>query len=405
MRALALVATVILVAFRPAQKLSYDTEYPVIGYSTTVPTGAIARLHSSLASGEVVLEAEAERGYLKSLLSALEIPVDSQVLVFSKTSFQVGLISPETPRAIYFNDDTYVAWVQDGPNLEIAAVDPSLGAVFYTLKQEDVESPRFERKTVLCLRCHDSTSISGGGVPRFLMGSGVTDASGRLAYHEGWTLTTDETPIEKRWGGWYVTGTGAGRAHLGNRTVTPATTGPVEVEIDLASHVDTTRYLGRHSDVVALMVLEHQVHVQNVLVRVSWDLRVADGASPIEPIVEPLVKALLFAGEAPLTGPIAGSSGFRERFSRRGPRDSRGRSLRELDLVSRLFRYPCSYLIYSEAFDALPETAKKTIYRRLRDVLDGTDTSEAFAHLSSADRKAILEILEETKSDLAAEVR
>jgi len=100
---------------------------------------------------------------------------------------------------------------------------------------------------------------------------------------------------------------------------------------------------------------------------------------------------------APLDGPVKGTSAFAEEFPKAGPRDAKGRSLRDLDLTDRLFKYPLSYLVYSEAFDALPAATKTYVYERLHAVLDGTDTAPEFAHLTPADRQALSEILSETK--------
>jgi hypothetical protein len=369
-------------------KLRYDREYPAIGYSSAIPTDPVARLRHRIEAGEARLSFDPERGYLDSLLRELDISKSSQVLVFTKTSLQKGRISPQTPRAVYFGDDTYVAWVQGGPVIEISSVDPNLGAVFYTLPQEEGTRPEIERETHVCLQCHDSYSLTGGGVPRHIMGSGIPDASGRLASHEGWFLTSDETPLGKRWGGWYVTGSGGAQRHLGNVFVKDA------IQLNaLETALDTDPYLGKHSDIVALLVLEHQVHVQNLITRVNWDTRTAlhrEGSLPpseIERLAEPLSRALLLLDEAPLEGPIAGSSGFAEDFVRRGPQDAKGRSLRDLDLEGKLFRYSLSFLVYSQAFDALPEPTKAYLYRRIREC---------------EDREAAIEILDATNPDFAA---
>ena len=77
--------------------------------------------------------------------------------------------------------------------------------------------------------------------------------------------------------------------------------------------------------------------------------------------------------------------------------------LRDFDLQTRLFRYPLSYMIYDAAFDALPDLAKERIYQRLLEILTGKDQSEAYARLSAADRRAILEIVRETKRGLPAD--
>ena len=386
-----------------ATQLRYDKEYPEIGYASSAPRDAIARLQQRIDAGDAQLKFEAPNGYLSSVLRELDIDVDSQILVFSKTSFQKGLITPETPRAIYFTDDVYVAWVQESPSLEISTMAPELGAVFYTLEQTQSARPAFERQTFLCLRCHDSYSLTGGGVPRHIMGSGLPDARGRAAYHEGWYLTTEETPIDKRWGGFYVTGTHGSQSHLGNVFVKA---GSVDFaagtnRTDLSELIDTGPYLGDHSDIAALMVIEHQIHVQNLITQVSWQARSASKSRPMQEIAEPLVEAMLFAHEAKLGVPIAGSSNFAKSFVEKGPRDPKGRSLRELDLATRLFRYPCSYLIYSKAFDALPGEVKTYIYQRFREVLGGEDTSENFAHLFETDRAAIFDILAATMTDFA----
>ena len=407
------------------RQLPYDTEYAVIGYSSSTPTDSVAQLQQKIRSGEVELQFDAERGYLASLLQQLKIPVASQMLVFSKTSIQTGLISSQTPRAIYFNDNVYVAWEQDSPVVEISSLDPKLGPVFYTLSQKQGTPLNFKRETYICLRCHDSYSLTGGGVPRYILGSGFADKSGRLVSHQGWRLTTEQTPLSQRWGGWYVTGTHGDQVHMGNLIAKDAADA-ARMDLaaganltDLGQLIDTTPYLGRHSDIVALMVIEHQVHLHNLITRVNYETRTALhnetmlirelGHDPdprstatlkrIENEAEPLVRAMLFVDAAPLGGPIAGTSDFSSEFVSQGPWDGRGRSLRQLDLNVRLFRYPLSYLIYSEAFDALPDLVRAYVYRRLREVLSGQDQGDEFAHLSDQDRLAILEILEETKAD------
>ncbi|HEX5419961.1 MAG TPA: hypothetical protein VFY39_08170 [Gammaproteobacteria bacterium] len=408
----------------------YDVEYPAIGYRTAMPTARVTQLAQKLANGTATLSYEPKRGYLDSLLEALDIDASSQVLVFSKTSLQSPYISPKKPRAIYFNDDTYVAWEQGGPELEIASMDPDLGAVFYSLKQSQVVHPRFPRQTTRCLRCHDTYELTGGGVPRFLLGSGYIGTEGQLISHEGWILTTDITPLESRWGGWYVTGRPDHAVHLGNLVVqNPADLQHLDtLRVGTLEHLDalldTSPYVTDKSDIVALLVLQHQVYVQNLIVRANFDARQALAGAPkptqgktaassaqqtvqktVDDVTEPLVRAMLFAGAAPITGPLAGTSGFKKRFESLGPRDARGRSLRELDLDTRLFRYPLSYLVYSPAFDALPQPVKARAYERFAEILSGADTSRDFAYLSTADRQAILDILQATKPEFAAAYR
>ena len=396
----------------PAAPFRYDVEYPFMSYRDAARADPVAELTRRLESGKARLELDGPRGLLDSLLAELEIDPASQVLVFSTTSLQVGNIRPRTPRAIYFNDDVYVAWVQGGGPIEIASMDPNLGPVFYTLAHERGAEPKVENER--CLRCHDSLSLTGGGVPRFIVGSGYIGRDGNIVSHEGWILTTQRTPFRNRFGGWYVTGHHGDQVHLGNIVVRDVYAlqdldrlriGNIE---SLDGLVDTSIYAAPGSDIVALLVMQHQIDVQNEISRVNYKVRAAmqrsEVVSPadVAELVEPLVETMLFAGAAPLEGPIVGTSGFRDAFERRGPADDSGRSLRELDLESRLMRYPLSFQIYSEAFDALPDVAKTQVYRRLYEILGGEDSSEKFAHLSTADRAAVLEILAATKPDFAA---
>ena len=122
--------------------------------------------------------------------------------------------------------------------------------------------------------------------------------------------------------------------------------------------------------------------------------------SRIKSSCEPLVEGLLFSDEVEFPAKVQGTSGFAEYFSKLGPKDSKGRSLRDFDLQRRLFKYPCSYLIYSAAFDALPVEAKEYVYQRMFDILSGKDQSKEFATLTPIDRQNVLEILRGTKKDL-----
>lgn len=414
-------------------------EDPAIRYSATAPTDRIARLQDQIAKGEVTLAWDEAHGYLASLLAALKIPVSSQGLVFSRTSFQIDRIAPWSPRAIYFDDEVYVGWVQGGPVIEISSIDPKLGAVFYTLSQ-DPQKPSFERQTQTCLLCHDSSSVTGG-VPGLIVRSVFPDRYGYMITALGDGTTTDQTPIKDRWGGWYVTGSLGGQRHLGNivapvvaheasgaaaKTYLAGALAETPASLtDLKGRVNTTPYLSRHSDVVALLVLAHQGYVHNLITIANFGARRAlyeeaavslstgrtiEGGHTgptmmqVKRVAEPLVRGLLFSKEAELDGPVTGTSGFAEAFAREGPRDRQGRSLRDLDLRRRMFKYPLSYLIYSEGFESLPPVVTQYVYRRLREVLSGEDQDRAFAHLTAEDRQAILEILRDTKPAFAAAI-
>jgi hypothetical protein len=400
---LAWVASVVLVS---AQKIhpALIRNHPAIAYATAPVSDPVALLNERLRRGEVALEKHEHSGYLPSVLSALGVSIDSQLLVFSKTSFQAPRINPTNPRAIYFNDAVSVGWVRGGPVLEFVAQDPNLGSIFYTLEQSQSGTPRFERNDT-CVMCHVSDATHY--VPGLFIGSVFPSVNGTTMYGPAYT-TDHRSPFELRWGGWFVTGTHHATRHMGNAVATdPSDLGamitPESVHVTtLNGRFDLTGYLSKYSDIVALLVLEHQAQMLNLITRVGWEARVGGEVAhrPFAAAVEEFVDYLLFVDESPLPGPISGPTPFAKRFSENAPRDTRGRSLRDLDLTYRLLKYPCSYLIYSEAFDALPADAKDAVYQRMWNVLNGHATDARYSALSADDRTAIVEILRDTKKDL-----
>jgi len=369
---------------------------PAIAYSTAPLDNAVSRINGKLRDGAVRLTFDGRSGYLASALRALDIPADSQALVFSKTSFQQKRISETNPRALFFNDRVALGWVRDGEIIEVAAHDAREGMVFYTLDQRPVENPEFKRMFT-CLGCHMAGDTLG--VPGMLMFStAAPDGAGGSAS----AMTDHRSPIEARWGGWYVTGGSGSIRHRGK---------------DLAGLPDADGFQSLSSDIAALLVLSHQVHMANLLTRVGWEARAADPALHAPFVAAPgeerqiadmmsgiaaeVVDYLLFVDEAPLAASVRGPSEFARRFAATGPRDAKGRSLHELDLTRRLMKYPCSYEIYSDTFDALPRSAKDPIYRRMWQVLSGEERGERYrSALAPADRRAIVEILKDTKRDL-----
>ncbi|MDP9170647.1 MAG: hypothetical protein M3N54_08525 [Acidobacteriota bacterium] len=380
-------------------------DHEAIEYAKGPVDDVVSHLQERLDKGELKLKYEGEFGYLRSVLHELNIPESSQVLVFSKTSFQSPRISPRTPRALYFNDKVAVGFVRTGEVLEVAALDPRQGIMFYSLDQERASRPRFERRDV-CLQCHQSGATLG--VPGLMVRSVTPDRNGTPVAGAGGFITDHKSPLKERWGGWYVTGTTGMQVHMGNAVVQEAgevAEGTRNVT-DLRPYVDAGAYLTPHSDIVALMTLEHQTQMDNLMIRVGWEARVAMSENrainkslgePVEQVrpsiqhridvaVEELLQYMLFRGEAVLTGPVKGTSGFAEEFAKQGPRDSQGRSFRDFDLKKRLFLYPCSYMIYSDAFDAMPAIVKDRLYRRIWEEAD----------------PSVIAILRETKKGLPA---
>ncbi len=399
-------AAQLLVAGSAAAQLDgsiVSLEHPTIDYRSGALSNPVAELQQRLEQGaELELDSRPGIGYVPALLRELGVPVESQLLVYSKTSLQQRLITPERPRALYFNDVVVLGTVHEGV-IEIAVQDAKQGAVFYTLETTD-QVPRLRRQGA-CLGCH--YSLATLGVPGFFARSVPTAVDGRTLPWLGNATVSHATPIAERWGGWYVTGDVGANDHLGNALLQNdrlQELPPLEraVPADLRARFPSG-YLTPYSDAVAHLVFDHQLVMMNVLTRVGWDFRVAlaenRDLATLARTIDEAVEYLLFAGEVKLE-PVRGTSGFAEVFSKLGPHDDRGRSLRQLQLDGRLMRYPLSYLIYSSAFDGLPAEARDAMYRRLWDVLSSTELGARYAHLSAADRAAIVEILIATKPGL-----
>ncbi len=395
-------------------------ERPPINYSNSKPDNIIERLKLRLESNEVEWTKEKNTGYLRGLLKALDISIESQTLVYSKTSFQAKLIEPARPRALYFNDDIYVGYVPKSNLLELSVADPKLGAVFYTFDQDNIS---LERETSDCLSCHGTSRT--GHTPGHLLRSVTTKLNGHIIFRAGTELVNHTTEYGHRWGGWYADGTrlpAQNHANLHGKITSEDDLSFVKYneKEQLSNFFDSELYLSNHSDVVALMVQDHQVEMHNLFAKANHRTRVAihyqkimdealnrdstclseSTSSIIANMGDKLLSYLLFTNEIPLPNPIKGSTNFEKIFSQRKPRDNMNRSLYELDLETRLLKYPCSYLIYSDTFEQLPVQMKDYLYKKLWDILNDTDPSYPIKVKNSKDRKNIKEILLSTKSDL-----
>ena len=352
------------------------------------PDNAVAALAARLEKGEVKLTFASDgHGYLKSVLEALKISPESQVLPFTKSSLQFDRISPLTPRTVYFNDDVAVGAVHPGGLIEIIANDRRGGIVFYTIdnKAPDAKNsavPHLQEENARCAVCHGMVNMV---TPGWIVANIIATADGmpQIANPAHPFDVTDQTrPFEARWGGWYVTGKTENMHHLGNVTAPdpekpfelPAEGGPTLAS--LSSRFDPAHALKPSSDIVALMTLEHQTGFINRLYVLNK--KYSDAA------LDDLVTYMTFADEVPLPGKVTGNSGFTADFAKRGPRDSKGRSLRTFDLQTRLFRYPLSYMVYSTAFESLKPEIRDKLYRRLYDALKakGADVADAIAILA-----------------------
>ena len=364
-------------------------------------TSAAAKLAARLERGETTLEYKNKWGYLQDLLKQLDINTDSQVLVFSRTSLQQDKIGPKTPRALYFNDTIAVGMVQNGALFEITAADPAEGTSFFSLDTKKVDKPVFNNDRFLCLQCHTNAFAPHTFVATVYPGAdGAPFFMGGDLFH----VTDHTTPFEERWGGWYVTGTHGKMQHLGNAYAENPYR-PVELQTrrtqnqtSLVTKFDVTKYLTPYSDLIALMTLEHQTRALYYMAALNAQFRTAGNneqplnkrptEASLSTAVDKLVAYLTFADEIKLTSPIKGVSTFTQTFPQRGPRDEKGRSLRDFNLKTRIFEYPLSYTVYTEIFDKMHPKALERVYRRL------------FEELSKPQNRAALEILRATKPNL-----
>jgi hypothetical protein len=346
------------------------------------PNNVVEALEAKLEKGDIKFSyAPDGHGYLKSVLEALQISPDSQVLPFTKSSLQFDRISPGTPRAVYFNDDVAVGAVHPGGLIEIIVNDRRGGIAFYTLDNRAPGRPHLQEESVRCASCHGMVNPV---TPGWIVGNITAVADGTpqiINPSHPFDLTDQTRPFESRWGGWYVTGRTENMHHLGNVTA-PDPDKPYDLPqgrtlASLSGRFDPAHTLKPGSDIVALMTLEHQTGFINRLF--ALNMRYSDAA------LEDLVTYMTFANEVPLPGPVSGDSGFTADFAKRGPRDGKGRSLRAFDLKSRLFRYPLSYMVYSTAFDTLKPEIRDKLYRRLYDTLKtkGADGADAIAILAA----------------------
>jgi hypothetical protein len=366
---------------------------------------------------------------VRSALRELGVPEASQVLVFSKTSLQNHLIGPKTPRSVFFSEEVYVGWVPDGM-IEIIGIDPVNGPQFYTmsLPPDGGTRPVLESSD-RCLSCHEGPRTDN--VRGMQMRSVYVDEDGQPQLQFGSFLTSQESPLSERWGGWYVTGRHGHDLHMGNVITTGASGNEPVLNrakganiTSLESFLDTSPYPARSSDIVALMVLEHQCSMHNKLFAAAQSTREAmarqhdlqkafhepvtdtpqgSALTVIRSQASKVVHHLLFCEEYPLKdGGVEGSAAFQDTFLKNRHDTKDGRSLKDFQLLTRLFKNPCSYMIYSKMFDALPVQLKNEIYTQLWNVLSGSDQSKDFAHLSTSEREHIREIILETKTDLPA---
>ena len=400
-------------------------EEPPINYSATPTNDRATAISAKFQSRAMEIRSMPAKKRLQWLLAELGVPVESQIFVFSKTSLQRDLINPEAPRVLYFSDEAYIGWSPTGA-FEVAVFDAKLGATFYVFEPHATKEEPLLARSGDCLLCHSRHEHT----PSLRTRSVFPDANGEPLSGSGSSNIAPSTPLAERWGGWYVTGTKAPFEHRGNLTgkkmddFEGPSAQPTRNLLSLEGVVDTRRYLLKTSDVVPLLMHDHQVHVHNVLSTANQDARIAlhrwpamreilglpANAPPqgscvvvFDSQAEKVLDALLCRDEAawPAEG-IHGDGVFAPAYAKTRKPDTKGRSLRDLDLQTRLFRYRCSPLIYSESFTSLPKQLHDIVLLRLSSGLRAFPPSPSFGHLPDDERAAIHEILSATLPNLPA---
>jgi hypothetical protein len=375
---------------------------PLHEYDTQAPDDRFTRFLAAWDAGQKpAIDTSGDLAFLRSLLKELEVPVSSQMLVFTATSLQKGLISARNPRALYFNDDTYVGFVPRG-RIEVISLDPKLGGIFYIFHRLQPGRRPIARRSSECMNCHAPRHMDH--IPGLVVESvipGFTGGGERAFRRE---QSGHGVPLGDRFGGWHLTGTGEAMPQNWSNLLLLRKNGEVkELPNPPGERCDLTRYPLPTSDLLAQLVHEHQIGFVNRALQAGYRYRelaaaVSADEAAIAELAAPLSRYLLFADEVPLAPGMLGDSPFAADFVGAGKRDSGGRSLRDLDGQTRLLRHRCSYMIYSPAFGGLPTPLRQRVLRGLDSALND---AKAESHLPAAERVAVRQILVETLPEFA----
>ena len=381
----------------------HDFDAPPHLYRTRVPADRFTRMKADLESGRIALDRTSELAFLKSLLRVLDVPVSSQMLVFSTTSLQLRFISPSNPRALFFNDDIYIGYIPGG-RVEVLSLDPELGAIFSIFDIPRDERPLRIERSEKCMNCHGSADSAY--VPGLVMKSVVPGERGGSLTAFRIEQTGHGIPFEQRFGGWYVTGKPSIASELGNVIGRYSNGAMLKQRLEPGALFDFARYPVATSDVLPQLLLEHQAGFVNRVVEASYRTRTALHASggkltpeqerELDEQARIVTRYLLFADEAPLpAGGVKGDAEFKKDFQKT--------PLRELDLQTRLLKRRCSYMIGSPVFQGLPPQMKRRIYRRLGEALATENADAEYAYLPVVEKREIRASLKTMLSDLPRE--
>ena len=356
---------------------------------------------ASFESGRIELDHSSEKAFLLSLLKALDVPVSSQMLVFSTTSLQLSLISPANPRALYFNEEIYIGYVPGG-RIEALSVDPELGAIFYIFDIPRADRPLNFDRSNRCMNCHANEDT--GHVPGLVIKSVLAGPGGGSLDAFRIAQTGHQIPFEERFGGWYVTGADAFTNHLGNFTGRFIAGSLTKIPNPPGQRYSTAKYPASGSDILPHLLHEHQAGFINRVVEAGYRARTAlhagqgklssEQETEMDGQARIVARYMMFSDEAALpAGGIVGDEAYRADFLKNRRVASNGSSLKDFDLKARLFKHRCSYMIYSPVFEALPGVLKQRIY---------SEMGKELAALPRAESAMIRKVLKETLTDLPA---
>lgn len=374
------------------------------------PDDRFARLKKGIESGGVKLDTTDDKAFLSSILKALDVPISSQLLVFSASSLQSEIINPRNPRALYFNEDVYVGYVPGG-KVEIIAMDPEMGAMFYIFDRLRPQGPVPPiTRSDKCFNCHAGNATKR--VPGLIAESLLPMLSGASLETYRRDEQGHQIPLEKRFGGWHLTGQHHLKDTLANTMGrTSSSRGFEKIKIEPGRMSDLSLHLRPTSDILPHLVHEHQIGFENRVFHAAYVMRqlMSDGrgslplaAKPqVEELAEQLAQYILFADEAKLPREgIEGDPDFIREFQRNKKPIKAGPSLKDFDLKTRIFKYRASYMLYTDSWQKLPLALKERVYFKMAEGLREQNANPAYAYLPADEKRAIRTIIKETVPDL-----
>ena len=399
---------IVLASLACAEPSYKNFDEPPHNYHTAPLKDRFTKLKADLESRRIPLDHSSEKAFVVSLLKALDIPATSQMLVFSTTSLQLRFITPRNPRAIFFNDGLYLGYIP-GAKIEILSMDPELGAIFYMFDIPHDSRPIAVERSERCVNCH--TKEDTGFVPGIVIKSVIPGPTGGSLKTFRREVTGHGIPFAERFGGWYVTGDGGIASEWANVIGRYSGDDISKTVVKPGQLFDFAKYPVATSDILPQLVHEHQAGCANRILQASYRARTAfhldkGNLTPahyaeLDEQARIVTRYMLFADEVPLpTDGVEGDAAFKVDFQKAARVASGGASLREFDLCTRLFKYRCSYMIYSPEFQGLPARMKQQIYIRLREALSVEKSAKDYAYLPGTEKQAIRTILKATLPDL-----